>query len=212
MKVHLINSSPYEANAFLLDAPKPVLIDVGMNASYVIDRISDIIEPNDIETIVLTHAHYDHWGGVEEVKQATGAKIAIHKADAVLLQDDVSNVASMFGKRAVLKADTLLNQADYIELGEGNGLEVIHTPGHTPGSICLYHAESKSLFSGDTVFTGGSFGRTDLTGGSMVQLIESLKYLSGLEVGTMYPGHGDVASENVDGQIKLSLHLAGTYL
>lgn len=212
MKVHLINNSPYEANAYLVDAPKPVLIDVGMNASYVIDSISNIIEPSDIGTIVLTHAHYDHWGGVKEVKQVTGANIAIHTADAVLLKNDVSNVASMFGKRAVLKADSLLKQDDYIELGEGNGLEVIHSPGHTPGSICLYHAESKSLFSGDTVFPDGSFGRTDLTGGSMVQLIDSLKYLTGLEVGTMYPGHGYVTSENVNGQIKMSLRLAGTYL
>ena len=212
MKVHLINSSPYEANAFLVDAPKPILIDVGMNANYVIDSISDIMEPANIETIVLTHAHYDHWGGMKEVKRVTGANIAIHTADAVLLQNDVSNVASMFGEKAVLKADRLLNQDEYIELGGGDGLDVIHTPGHTPGSICLYHAESKSLFSGDTVFPGGSFGRTDLTGGSMVQIIESLKYLTGLEVGTMYPGHGDVTSENVDGQIKMSLHLAGTYL
>lgn len=212
MEVHQINRSPYEANAYLVAAPKPVLIDVGMNARYVIDRISQVMELTDIEIIVLTHAHFDHWGGVEEVKRSTGASIAIHTADAVLLQDEVSNVASMFGARDVLVPDTVLNQDDCIHLGGGEGLEVLHTPGHTPGSICLYHPESRSLFSGDTVFPGGGFGRTDLTGGSMVQLVASLTYLTGLEVGTMYPGHGNVVSGNVEGQIRLSLRLAESYL
>lgn len=212
MEVHQINRSPYEANAYLVAAPKPVLIDVGMNARYVIDRISQVMELTDIEIIVLTHAHFDHWGGVEEVKRSTGASIAIHTADAVLLQDEVSNVASMFGARDVLVPDTVLNQDDCIHLGGGEDLEVLHTPGHTPGSICLYHPESRSLFSGDTVFPGGGFGRTDLTGGSMVQLVASLTYLTGLEVGTMYPGHGNVVSGNVEGQIRLSLRLAESYL
>lgn len=212
MEVHQINRSPYEANAYLVAAPKPVLIDVGMNARYVIDRISQVMELTDIEIIILTHAHFDHWGGVEEVKRSTGASIAIHTADAVLLQDEVSNVASMFGARDVLVPDTVLNQDDCIHLGGGEGLEVLHTPGHTPGSICLYHPESRSLFSGDTVFPGGGFGRTDLTGGSMVQLVASLTYLTGLEVGTMYPGHGNVVSGNVEGQIRLSLRLAESYL
>src|SRR5665809_103262 len=103
MKVHLINSSPYEANAFLVDAPKPVLIDVGMNASYVIDSISDIMEPANIETIVLTHAHYDHGGEVKEVKGVTGEMITIKFADAVLPQNDGAEVDSMFGETAVLR-------------------------------------------------------------------------------------------------------------
>ena len=85
---------------------------------------------------------------------------------------------------------------------------MIHTPGHTPGSICLYEAQSKSLFSGDTVFPYGSVGRTDLPGGSSRDLIRSISRLVKLDVSVLYPGHGEVTSNNVNEQIKQSLELA----
>jgi hydroxyacylglutathione hydrolase len=213
MKVYQINSSPYEANAFLVVTKKPVLVDVGMNASYILDRITEIMEPDKVETIILTHGHYDHWGAVEEVRQKTGASVALHEDDMYLLDDDVSNVSAMFGAHgAGFTPDRLLCAGELIDLGDGSSLEVIHTPGHTPGSISLYHAGSKILFTGDTVFPGGSFGRTDLTGGSQEQLVESLKLLFGLDVEVMYPGHGDVTDNDVAGQISMSMRLAQTYL
>lgn len=213
MKIYQINSSPYDANAFLVAAEKPVLVDVGMNASYILDRITEIMEPDEVETIILTHGHYDHWGAVEEVKQRTGASVVLHEYDMYLLDDDISNVAAMFGAHGGgFTPDRLLCAGELIELGDGSSLEVIHTPGHTPGSISLYHTRSKILFTGDTVFPGGSFGRTDLTGGSQEQLVESLKLLSGLDVEVMYPGHGDVTDNDVAGQIRMSMRLAQTYL
>ena len=213
MKIYQISSSPYDSNAFLVSAEKPVLVDVGMNASYILDRITEIMEPDEVVTIVLTHGHYDHWGAVEEVKQRTGAIVVLHEDDMYLLDDDVSNVAAMFGAHGgSFTPDRLLCAGELIDLGDGSSLEVIHTPGHTPGSISLYHSRSKILFTGDTVFPGGSFGRTDLTGGSQQQLVESLKLLSGLDVEVMYPGHGDVTDNDVARQISMSMHFAETYL
>lgn len=213
MEVHLINSSPYDANAYLVVAKRPVLIDAGMNASYVLDRVSRFIEVTDVETIILTHAHYDHWGAVEEIKRETGADIALHRQDVVLLSHDVSSVAAMFGANAAaFIPDRILDEGDSIEMGDSTRLIILHTPGHTPGSICLYHPESRSLFSGDTVFPGGSFGRTDLTGGDQQLLVDSLERLAGLDVDILYPGHGEVTERDVTGQIRMSLHLARTYL
>lgn len=213
MKVHIINSSPYDANAYLIVAPAPVLVDVGMNASYVLDRISGIMKPADIETIILTHGHYDHWGAVEEVSRATGADIVIHALDAPMLTDRMASAAVMFsGRAASFLPGRLLHENDTIDMGNDSGLEVIHTPGHTPGCICLYHAPTKSLFSGDTVFQGGGFGRTDLAGGDQHRLLESLERLAGMDVDVLYPGHGEATADNASGQIRMSLQLARTYL
>ena len=213
MQVIQINSSPVDANAYLIMAPKSLLIDVGTNAKYVLDRIKDVSDPSDIELIILTHAHYDHWGAVEEVSRQTGAKIAIHTNDAGLLSDDISSVAAMFGARgACFQPDILLNNSELIGLGNGSYLKVINTPGHTQGSICLYHSQSRSLFSGDTVFPEGGFGRTDLPSGDVRSLVDSLKLLAELDVDILYPGHGYVTKDDVSEQIRLSLQFAGTQL
>jgi glyoxylase-like metal-dependent hydrolase (beta-lactamase superfamily II) len=213
MQVIQINSSPADANAYLIIAPKSLLIDVGTNAKYVLDRIEDIMDPANIELIILTHAHYDHWGAVEEVSFQTGAKIAIHTKDAGLLSDDISSVAAMFGAHgACFQPDIILNDSELIGLGNGSDLEVINTPGHTQGSICLYHSQSRSLFSGDTVFPEGSFGRTDLPSGDGRSLVGSLKRLAVLDVDILYPGHGYVTKDDVPGQIRLSLQFAGSFI
>ncbi|MDF1556795.1 MAG: MBL fold metallo-hydrolase [ANME-2 cluster archaeon] len=213
MEVHHINSSPYDANAYLIVAPGPVLIDVGMNASYVLDRISGIMEPADIETIILTHGHYDHWGAVQEVSNVTEADIVLHADDAPMLTDIMASAAVMFsGQAASFIPERLLHESDNIDLKNGSGLEVIHTPGHTPGCICLYHAPTKSLFSGDTVFQGGGFGRTDLAGGDQRLLVGSLERLAGMDVDVLYPGHGEVTADDASGQIRMSLQLARTYM
>ncbi len=202
MQVIKLRTSLYDANAYLVDGH--ILIDVGMDASSVIAELGKYIEPEYLETIILTHCHYDHTGGASEVAAAFGAKIAIHKDDAPLLVNANASASSMFGEKALsIVPDILLKGGEFF--GE---LEVIHTPGHTPGCICLYSARSKVLFSGDTVFQEGSFGRTDLYGGSTQQLIKSIEKLSNLEVSTMYPGHGDVVEKDASEQIKLSLMMA----
>ncbi len=202
MQVIKLRTSLYDANAYLVDGH--ILIDVGMDARSVISELGKYIKPEDLETIILTHCHYDHTGGAGDVAAAFGAKTAIHEDDAPLLGNANASASSMFGEKPLsIVPDILLKGGEFF--GE---LEVIHTPGHTPGGICLYSARSKVLFSGDTVFQDGSFGRTDLYGGSTQHLIRSIEKLSNLNVSTMYPGHGDIVKEDASEHIKLSLMMA----
>jgi glyoxylase-like metal-dependent hydrolase (beta-lactamase superfamily II) len=157
--------------------------------------------------IILTHLHYDHTAALDQLKLGGKTVVMMHEADARAIGTSAS-AAHFFGVRAPkFRVDTLLTDGDKIDLG-GSMLRVIHTPGHTPGSICLYEAESKSLFSGDTVFPYGSIGRTDLPGGSSRDLTRSISRLVKLDVSVLYPGHGGVTANNVNEQIKKSLKLA----
>lgn len=203
--VHKIAAS-YHANSYLIDAKRPILVDVGMNCELALRSIGEIIVPNALEYIVLTHCHYDHTAGAPELAEQTGARIAIHKNDAELLGDDHATVSDLFGVRSpAIKPDVIFQGGEMLDLGDAE-LKVIHTPGHTPGGICLY--TPKQLFSGDTVFPNGSVGRTDLEGGDSKKLIESIKLLTTLDTETLYPGHGDVTSKNVNAQIRDSLLFA----
>jgi hydroxyacylglutathione hydrolase len=139
-----------------------------------------------IHSIVLTHCHYDHTAHVQEIADLCGAEIAIHRLDSAALNDDMQSVALLFGEQAPrIRPQRLLSGGEMI-----GPLKVIHTPGHTPGSICLYEERKKILFSGDTVFTEGSFGRYDLPGGNLEALKRSVQVLADLTVEALYPGHG----------------------
>ena len=205
MNVVKLKNFPDDANAYLVNGN--ILVDVGMDGRHIISEIERYIKLDDLETIIITHCHYDHSGGAGYVALQTGAKIAIHKDDAPLLKNDRGSASHFYGMSAPnITPDILLKGGEVV--GE---LEVIHTPGHTPGGICLFDADSRSLFSGDTVFQDGSFGRTDLFGGNAAQLVESIKKLTLLDVRVMYPGHGDIVSNNTNEQIKMSLILASQY-
>ena len=157
-----------------------VLVDAGVTP-MVIHPYKDAIR-----TIVLTHCHYDHIAHVKEIAHMCKAKVAIHTADAIGLVEDMHSLSMNFGARSPgILPDIKLNDKDTV--GE---LRVIHTPGHTPGSICLYSEELRILISGDTVFTDGMFGRYDFPGGSRAALSHSLDILAKLEVDELYPGHG----------------------
>ncbi|MDD5447455.1 MAG: MBL fold metallo-hydrolase, partial [Methanocellales archaeon] len=206
-QVHKILAS-YNANSYLIAAKRPILVDVGMHCELALRSIEKIIVPNALEYIVLTHCHYDHTFGALELAEQTGARIVIHKNDADLLGDDRATVSDLFGVSTPgIEPDVILQGGEMLNLGDAD-LGVIHTPGHTPGSICLYDSSSKKLFSGDTVFANGSFGRTDLKGGDQNQLIESIRLLTTLDVETLYSGHGDVTNEDVNAQIRDSLRFA----
>ncbi len=205
MQVIKLKNSPYDANAYLVD--RHTLVDVGMDAHAIISQLEKIIKQGELETIILTHCHYDHSGGAAQVAEAFGAKIAIHRDDAPLLNNPRGSASELFGVRAPsIIPDILLSGSE--TFGE---LEVIHTPGHTPGGICLYSSRQKVLFSGDTVFPDGSFGRTDLAGGNAQKLIGSIKKLTTLDVNIMYPGHEGIVSVDANEQIKLSLMMASQY-
>ena len=138
--------------------------------------------------IINTHCHADHVAGNAAVKAATRANICIHKDDADRLGAVTNSaMARMFGGRGSPKADVRLEDGDVIAIGS-TGLQVIHTPGHTPGGICLYH--DGHLITGDTLFVNG-VGRTDLPGGSAALLIASIRdKIFTLPADTIiWPGH-----------------------
>jgi glyoxylase-like metal-dependent hydrolase (beta-lactamase superfamily II) len=188
MRVKNIGGFSYDSNAYLIDAKRKTLVDAGMDASRVLKGIGD-----GLDLIVLTHCHYDHVGAVPDIVRETGAKVAMHSRDVPLLRSERASVASMFNApRPEFSVDIMLEDGDTIDLGSST-LLVIHTPGHTPGSICLYNEETKELFTGDTAFEGGGFGRTDLCGDEG-QMVASLQRLAKLDVSILYPGHGGIVA------------------
>lgn len=140
-----------------------------------------------VKYVVNTHSHIDHTMGNREMVRRTGAKVIIHEADAAGLLDTPRNILEMFGAEDPPPADILVSDGDLIQVG-GISLQVLHTPGHTPGGMCLYM--DGMLFSGDTLFVG-SVGRTDFPGGSYAELERSIRTklytLPGDTV--VFPGH-----------------------
>ena len=139
-----------------------------------------------IKEIVLTHYHYDHIAYVHEIARICGAPVNIHRLDAPGLFSDTTSLSMNFGASAPCHPpDRLLAEGDRV-----GDLLVLHTPGHTPGSICLLYEDEQALFSGDTVFCEGGFGRFDFPGGSRADLVRSLERLSAMQIEGLYPGHG----------------------
>ena len=129
-----------------------------------------------IAAILLTHGHFDHIGAVREL-MAEDTVLAAHRLDAPLLSDPQANVSWMLGRSVTAPAPTrLLEEGDEVEAA-GMTLQVLHTPGHTPGGVC--YALGENLFTGDTMFDRG-YGRTDLPGGDEAALMRSLRRLTPL--------------------------------
>jgi len=148
--------------------------------------------------VINTHGHSDHTAGNEAIKAATGARILIHELDAKRLEAFLNKTFSrILGGKGSPGPDVLLKDNDIVEIGKIN-LKVLHTPGHTPGCICLY--ADGNIFTGDTLFVG-AVGRTDLPGGSMKQLLTSIRNkiytLPGDTI--VWPGHdyGQLPSSSV---------------
>ncbi|MCS4541772.1 MAG: MBL fold metallo-hydrolase [Euryarchaeota archaeon] len=206
-----------DSNVYLIKSQKIILIDAGGGQfnKLMLSNIKKIgILPKDIELIIHTHCHYDHIAGDIFFLKNTPAKAAIHELDAEPLTkgNAIRTLASLFLRTPEpIKVDLLLKDGQIINVGDFE-LEVIHTPGHSRGSICLYERELKLLFSGDTVFPGGSFGRADLPGGNFKDLVNSLLKLAKLNVMVLLPGHGSVITENGNNHIRSSLEMAQSLL
>jgi len=183
-----------DANCYILadeDTTEGVVIDPGGSA----DKIMDAIQNNnlDIKYVVNTHGHIDHIAANKRIMEVTTAPLLIHRADSGFLEDPKLNLSAFVGgpPLELPAADELLEAGSQISFGQFN-LEVLHTPGHTRGSICL--VGDNCLFSGDTLFTQG-IGRTDLATGSRDKLNQSLVEIVKLpENLTVYPGHGSTAT------------------
>lgn len=188
MPVRWIPGEMYLGNSYLVGG---VLVDAGVLPTSLQDSFDQI------EEIVLTHCHFDHIAYVREIARVTGADVSIHRLDAPGLSSETASLAMNFGARSPgIIPDRILEDG-----GRVGDLVVLHTPGHTPGSICLYHEKERALISGDTVFTDGGFGRFDFPGGSRGALLSSLRRLADLDVEGLYPGHGSPAFHGGHAQI-----------
>lgn len=162
-----------------------------------IEQILAIVKKHNltIKQIVITHAHIDHVGGATKLRAATGAPILLNQNDHALLKM-LDAQAAWIGMEnpGKVEIDQSIGQADTVKTGNLVA-EVLHTPGHTEGSICLYFAPQKTLIAGDTLFAG-SIGRTDLPGGSFDKILQSLhhKVLALPDETVVIPGHGPSTS------------------
>ena len=179
MNVKMLQVGPLGTNCYILEDEKTreaAVIDPGGDAPAILKALGDA----KLRYILLTHGHYDHVGGVSALRQAfPGVAVYLHAEDAE--KDDQLMPTAGLGPL------TLWRDGDVVPLGALQ-VEVLHTPGHTRGSVCLRCRDA--LFSGDTLFAG-SMGRTDFPGGSEGQMTESLRRLGGLEGDLrVFPGHG----------------------
>lgn len=212
VEVHKVSGAAFDGNVYLVLDERPILVDAGMMAGPTLKNIKKYIDPKDIEMIVLTHCHHDHSGAAPELKGATGAKLLLSEKEVGCIGDELTTVAYLFGMQAPeFKVDGMLKGGMTLDLGKWK-LEVLETPGHSEGSICLYERSEKVLFSGDTVFPDGNIGRTDMYGGDTIKLIKSIEKLTEMDVQTMYPGHMEITNRDVNRQIQMSLRFARSVL
>ena len=193
---------PIQTNCWLLsdtDAASTVVVDPGDRPEQILAAVGS----NKVELVVLTHRHDDHRSALPGVVDATGAPVAAHELDApgayLPIERGMASgpaVASMdAAAREGRRAPRGLVHGDKVRVGAYE-FEVMHTPGHTRGCICLYCPAEKVLITGDTLFAGGSYGRTDLEGGSPEQMAKTLMTcFAGIpDDVTLYPGHGPTST------------------
>ncbi len=192
--VHIVNLFPgsYGSNCYLLEHEgHALIIDPSASAASILRRLRE--DACTLDAILLTHGHFDHIMSIDTLRDACpDVKVYVHKADAPMLTDGKKNAFSLFfgQDRAWREADVLLSDGQEIPLGSSS-LRVLHTPGHSPGSVCYLCKEAGVIFTGDTLFAA-SIGRCDLWGGSYATLRASLKALRSLDgTLTIYPGHGE---------------------
>lgn len=193
LRISSLTVGELAANCWLLaneDTKEALVFDPGDEA----ERIQAYAEREgwSIRWILLTHGHADHMGGAEELKRLTGAPIYALLEEEPLLLDGVKNLSVFIQHRDItVKADELLKDGQELELS-GIRLKVYHTPGHTKGGCCFYCEEAGCVFSGDTLFQG-SVGRSDFPGGSMAELVRSVREKLFLlpEETKVHTGHGE---------------------
>lgn len=211
MTIHFLPGRGYDSNMFIVQGRDPILVDTGTGEHFhsVLKFISEVIPIEDLKSIILTHRHYDHVGGAGALMKRLGAKVFVHESDAKVVGDGDSwgTMSSMFN-RSIEAIDVVRIKAGQVFSTGEHSLTVLHTPGHSIGSICLYDDNTKDLISGDTVFNGG-VGRWDLPSGDYGALVTSIRKLRDLEVRNIYPGHGPCGYGNGNEQIAEALSYLG---
>lgn len=176
----------FNSNIYIVGKKEIGIIDAGASANYVshvLDQMKEFnLKPENVKKLVLTHSHPDHTGGVKGMIEAFNPTIYMHTDDGIVLVQRHADRMQLLSGGETLQIDDFTFQ-------------VIHTPGHSPGGICLYEPNKKVLFSGDTVFSYGSVGRVDLRGGSSRLLMQSIEKLMKLDVKYLCPGHMAVVED-----------------
>ena len=195
LNVKTFSVNPLQENTYVIcdETHECVIIDCGAFTQDERSEISDYIDTEGLKPVALlaTHGHLDHNLGIGYISEKYQLKVTLHRGDERLLREMKIQGESMFGIIVDFtpQIETFVNDGDEIHFGS-HTLRCITTPGHTMGGVSFYCAEEKALFSGDTLFRM-SIGRTDLPGGSMFMIINSLRQLCQLpDDTTVYAGHG----------------------
>jgi hydroxyacylglutathione hydrolase len=190
--IHELLSYTMASNVFIIEDDTTIMIDSGMGLT---ERVPRFVREKEliIDAIINTHCHVDHIGGNKWFPEA---KIYAHKLDAPDIETGTKKTLWHFGFQGPLKfpVTKILEEGDIINTGDYR-LEVIHTPGHTEGSISLYERKKKLLFSGDCVFDMG-IGRMDFPTGSPKQMKQSLQRLLDFDIEKIYAGHGGIGTKD----------------
>lgn len=192
LEIARVTVGPLEVNCHIAGCPEHkvcAVIDPGDSSRRILAEVES--RGWDVKYIINTHGHADHTGANAKIKEATGAPILIHKDDAAMATSaEMRDMAAYLGVGAPPEPDRLLEDGDVIELCPCVGFEVIHTPGHSPGGVCLRSGDV--LFTGDTLFKM-SIGRSDLPGGDQAELMRSIRRkILALPGGvSVHPGHGE---------------------
>jgi hydroxyacylglutathione hydrolase len=181
------------SNIFIFaDGDSISLVDTGsgMEPNTVSPQLEQLgLKIEEVNRIALTHGHIDHIGGLTEICEHSSPEILVHQSDA----NDLKSLG--------IESIVYMKDGDNVRLGRRD-LRVIHTPGHTEGSVCLH--DNEIILTGDTAFPGGYFGRTDLPSGDWRKLIDSLDKLSRLDVRVMLPGHGEPLLSEASSHLRLA--------
>ena len=202
MIIRKLELGPFAANCYIVGSESTkegMIIDPGMLAEEILKHVEDL--GLKIKTIVLTHAHMDHTGALAEVKEATGAEVAMHADEAPLLRGSNPMMRMPGSSKEPPAPDRLLKEGDVIDIGDLH-FRVLHTPGHSPGGICLLEKDSEIVFTGDTLFQF-SIGRTDFPGGSHDGLVQNIndKLMILSDNTTVCPGHGPDTTIGVERRV-----------
>jgi glyoxylase-like metal-dependent hydrolase (beta-lactamase superfamily II) len=194
--VETIPVGPLQCNCTILGdlvSRKAIVVDPGGDAEILLERLVEL--DLQVERIIHTHAHLDHFLASGKMKEATGAKLALHRED-LFLWDMLEDQCRMFGIpfEPPPPPDQWLENEEEIDLNDLQG-KALHTPGHTPGSMCFLFESQKLLIAGDTLFQG-SIGRTDLWGGDFKKIEKSIqeKLYTLDEETSVITGHGESTS------------------
>lgn len=201
VQIERLTVGEIDENCYLVVNPETgelLVIDPGAEA----ERIFAAIGERKPRAVLLTHGHFDHIGAVDAVCEKYGIPVYIHEADAPKLTDPEANTGCRFGHPVTVRTQPrLLHDDEELHLA-GLGLKVLHTPGHSKGSVCYLLEGNQGILTGDTLFKGG-YGRYDFADGSFHELKESLRTLFHLTPQmTAWPGHGEatVAGRNREEQ------------